>query len=237
MDGMLEGFMHVWPWMGLGAAIVLIVLLFGTNALRSTEGGTRWKDPTWFAWLAAVAYMIHNVEEYGIDFTGATLAFPQMMEGLMGAMPAWPFFLCVNLALVWVMGPLAAHLSRRWPALCFGMVGIEALNCLTHIPGAIALGAVGGGFFTAVFLVLPLVVWAFVGLCGTGGRFRYRVPTAYLCFGLLYHIGLFANMPFFVNGIYDGNVMGLEMLCVSAIVFALWVWYAKRAERRDRAQP
>ena len=88
MDGTLEGFMHVWPWMGLGAAIVLIVLLFGTNALRSTEGGPRWKDPTWFAWLAAVAYMIHNVEEYGIDFTGATLAFPQMMEGLMGAMPA-----------------------------------------------------------------------------------------------------------------------------------------------------
>lgn len=234
METLLEKVMHVWPWMGLGAAVVILILLFGTNLLRSTKTGSRWKDPTWFAWLAACAYMIHNVEEYGIDFTGTTLAFPQMMEGLMGSMPEWTFFLCVNLALVWVMGPLAAFLSRRFPALCFGMVGIEAINCLTHIPGAIALGAVGGGFFTAVFLFLPIVIWAFVGLCGKNNEFKYRTLIIYLCFGLLYHIGLFANMPFFVNGIYDGNMMGLEMFCVSMIVFALWVWYAKRVNRTCR---
>lgn len=145
------------------------------------------------------------------------------------------FFLCVNLALVWVMGPAAAHLSRRWPVLCFGMVGIEAINCLTHIPGAIALGMVGGGFFTALFLFLPLVIWAFVGFCGNRGRFRYCVPVIYLCFGSIYRAGLFANMPFFVNGIYGGNVMGFEMLCVSAVVFALWVWYAKRMPKSQSA--
>lgn len=228
MTDVLASFMLIWPWMGLGAAIVVLVLLFFTDALRSTRTGSRWRDPTWFAWLAACAYMIHNVEEYGVDFTGTTLAFPTMMENLMGAMPAWTFFLCVNLALVWVMGPLAAHLSRRWPALCFAMVGVEALNCLTHIPGAIALGAVGGGFFTAVFLFLPLTLWALFGLCGKGRPFPYRTFLVYIGFGALYHAGLFINMPFFVNGLYDGNVMGLEMLCVSAAVFALWVWYAKR---------
>lgn len=230
-----SGRMHFWPWMGFGAAIVLLVLLFDTNVLCSTEGGSRWRDPTWFAWLCAVAYMVHNVEEYGIDITGTSLAFPQMMEGLMGQIPAWTFFLCVNLALVWVMGPLATHLSRRWPVLCFGMVGIETINCLTHIPGAIVLGAVGGGFFTAVLLFLPLVIWAFVGLCGKG-RFSYRRLAVFLCFGLLYHIGLFANMPFFVNGIYDGNVMGVEMVCVSVVVFTLWVWYAKRARKAGGSQ-
>ena len=25
--------MHVWPWMGLGAAVVLLILLFGTDWL------------------------------------------------------------------------------------------------------------------------------------------------------------------------------------------------------------
>ena len=115
------------------------------------------------------------------------------------------------------------------------MTGIEALNCLTHVPGAIALGAVGGGFFTAVLLFLPLVAWAFVGLCGRGARFGYRVPVVYLCFGLLYHVGLFANMPFFVGGVYDGNVMGVEMLCVSVVVFALWVQYARHPRKAIEA--
>lgn len=119
--------------------------------------------------------------------------------------------------------------------LCFGMVGIEAINCLTHIPGAIVLGVVGGGFFTAVLLFLPLVIWAFVGLCGKG-RFSYRRLAVFLCFGLLYHIGLFANMPFFANGIYDGNVMGVEMVCVSVVVFTLWVWYAKRTRKAGGSQ-
>lgn len=228
----LEWFMTVWPWMGLGAVVVFLVLLFSTDMLRSNKDGSRWRDPTWFAWLCAVAYMVHNVEEYGIDFTGATLAFPGMMEGLLGSMPSWTFFLCVNLSLVWVMGPLAAHLSRKYPALAFAMVGVEAVNCLTHLPGALALGAVGGGFFTALLVFLPLAIWAFVGLCGKGaGRFRYATALSFVGIGLLYHFGLFANMPFFINGVYDGNAMGLEMLIVGIAVFALWMWLAKRTAK------
>lgn len=233
----LGWFMNVWPWMGLGASLVLLVLLFGTNVLRSSAEGSRWKDPTWFAWLCAVAYMVHNVEEYGIDFTGTTLAFPTMMEGLLGSMPSWTFFLCVNLSLVWAMGPLAAHLSRKYPALAFAMVGIEAVNCLTHLPGALALGAVGGGFFTALLVFLPLTAWAFAGLCGKGtGKFRYATLFGFIGIGLLYHLGLFANMPFFINGVYDGNAMGFEMLVVGVVVFALWLWFAKRTAKRSPAE-
>lgn len=225
--------MHIWPWMGLGAAIVLLVLLFGTNVLRSDSDLTRsrWRDPTWFAWLASVAYMLHNVEEYGFDATGTVLAFPTMMEGMLGSMPAWTFFLCVNLSLVWVMGPLAAHFSRRYPALCLGMVGVECINLCTHLPGAIALGSVSGGFFTAVFLFLPLTIWAFVGLCGRGGRFGIGSLLGFIGIGVLYHIGLFANMPLYLNGVYDGNIMGVEMLVVGCVVFALWLTLAKRAAR------
>ena len=45
METLLEKVMHVWPWMGLGAAVVILILLFGTNLLRSTKTGSRWKDP------------------------------------------------------------------------------------------------------------------------------------------------------------------------------------------------
>lgn len=177
--------------------------------------------------------MIHNVEEYGIDFTGTSLAFPNMMEGMLGEMPAWAFFLCVNLSLVWVMGLLAAIMSRKYPALCFGMVGIEAVNCLTHIPGAIALGSISGGCITAAFVFLPLVIWAFVGIAGCP-KIGIKRSTfwVYVGIGALYHIGLFANMPLYIAGVFDGNAMGVEMLVVGCLVVALWIGMAKRVEAK-----
>ena len=42
-------------------------------------------------------------------------------------------------------------------------------------------------------------------------------------------------MPFFVNGVYGGNIMGIEMLVVGCIVFALWLLLARRWEHRCRA--
>ena len=229
----MEWFMGIWPWMGLGAAVVLLIILFATDWMRSDTTISRWRDPTWFAWLAAVAYMIHNVEEYGVDFKGATMAFPNMMLGMLGKMPGWTFFLCVNLSFVWVMGPIAAIMSRKYPALCFGMVGIEAVNCLTHIPGAIALGSISGGCITAACVFLPLVIWAFVGVAGypkTG--LRRSTLWVYIGIGALYHVGLFVNMPLFINGVFDGNAMGIEMLVVGCAVMALCVWEARRAKRR-----
>lgn len=225
----MEWFMGIWPWMGAGAAIVLLIILFATDWLRSDISISRWRDPTWFAWLAAVAYMIHNVEEYGIDFTGTTLAFPNMMLGMLGEMPTWTFFLCVNLSLVWVMGPLAAALSRKYPPLAFAMVGIEAVNCLTHLPGAVMLGSISGGCITAALVFLPLVIWAFAGVAGypkTG--LKRSTLWIFIGFGVLYHVGLFLNMPLYIAGIFDGNAMGAEMLVVGCVVVALWLWKAGR---------
>ena len=177
--------------------------------------------------------MIHNIEEYGIDFTGAALAFPNMLVGVLDEMPAWTFFLCVNLSLVWVMGPLAAIMSRKYPALAFAMVGVEAVNCLTHLPGAIALGSISGGCITALVIFLPLVIWAFVGVAGypkTG--LKRSTLWAYVGIGALYNVGLFANMPLFINGVFDGNAMGIEMLTVGCLVVTLWLWEGRRARAK-----
>jgi hypothetical protein len=65
-----------WPWIGLGAAAILLVLLFTTEKLRGNTLGPRWRDPVWLAWLIAAVYFVHNFEEYGIDALGEAHAFP-----------------------------------------------------------------------------------------------------------------------------------------------------------------
>lgn len=215
--------------------MVLLIVLFATDWLQADKAVSRSCDITWIAWLASVAYMLHNVEEYGLDFTGTTLAFPTAMGGLLGSMPGEMFFLCVNLSLVWIMGPAAAVLSQRYPSLGLGMIGVEAINCLTHIPGALALKSIAGGLVTAVALFLPLVVWAFVGLTGSNRPLRRYTLWASIAIGLLYHIALFATVPMYLARIVDGNGMGLWMLVAGSGTFALWLWLAKRVQKGTAA--
>ena len=62
-----EWFERHWCWIGLLAAIVLLIALFCTNVFRNCRDVSRWRDPVWLAWLITVAYVLHNFEEYGID--------------------------------------------------------------------------------------------------------------------------------------------------------------------------
>lgn len=55
-------FFHVWPWIGLGAAIVLLILIFCTDFLRSDKTKSRFLDPVSLAWMGSVIYMLHNLE-------------------------------------------------------------------------------------------------------------------------------------------------------------------------------
>jgi hypothetical protein len=64
-----------------------LILLVTTDLLRSDIKVSRWKDWTWLAWLAATAYLAHNVEEYGIDMHGNLHEFPTTMEKMLHAQP------------------------------------------------------------------------------------------------------------------------------------------------------
>lgn len=66
-------------WIGLGAAVVLTVVLLATDALRSDHALSRWKDPSCLGWLAVVMYLFHIFEEYGIAADGARHAFPDSL--------------------------------------------------------------------------------------------------------------------------------------------------------------
>ena len=55
------------PWIGLAGALVLLALLFGSELLRGDPASSRWRDLVCLSWMAVVVYLLHNVEEYGID--------------------------------------------------------------------------------------------------------------------------------------------------------------------------
>jgi hypothetical protein len=110
-------FYLVWPYMGLGAAL-LLALLLTTDALRSDFTVSRWQDLVWLAWLGTLAYLIHQFEEHGIDALGATYAFRGEMCRNFGfpdvlACPIpFSFVTAVNISVVWVFGPATALLGR-----------------------------------------------------------------------------------------------------------------------------
>ena len=218
-----------WPWMGMGAAIVLLILAFFTDTLRSDTSKPRWKDPTWVAWIAAVAYMLHNFEEYAIDLTGQTLGFWKLMEPSNQLVTEGAYLGC-NLPFVWVVGPLMAVLSRKRPALVGAMTAFELVNGLSHI--AMMFGAMfatpgyNSGAATSVVIFLPLASYTLVRFFGKKpGKFPISTWLKMLGVSVLYmavvvSVGLLSNA-----GLLLGFVPQL-MYIVAFTAATGWLWWA-----------
>src|SRR3954465_13476682 len=118
----MSSFGHGWPRIGLGAAGLLFVLL-ATNALRSDRSVWRWRDMAWLTWAAVFAYLVHQFEEHGIDVQHKVYAFHGFLCGQLGFGDAGScpvpvaFITTVNIAAVWVAGPVSALLAARWPVI------------------------------------------------------------------------------------------------------------------------
>jgi len=155
-----------WPWVGTGFAIVLIGFLFFSNQLRSDKSISRWKDMVWLSWLGVLGYLLHNIEEYGIDLQGTIFAFPKIFSQLMGAAdgsnPApWGFFTVTNITLVWIVLPVSAWLSRKYPAILSCIVSALFVNAFIHIMGTRAMGGYNSGLFTGLIFFLPFSLWVY----------------------------------------------------------------------------
>ncbi|MBR5534407.1 MAG: HXXEE domain-containing protein [Ruminiclostridium sp.] len=188
-----------WPWMGLGIGAVLLILLFGTDLLH-LNGGSRWKDVTWLAWLAVPVYQIHQFEEYALHMTDWTYdmvsvfysdASPMAALGGMEALPLAHFPL-VNIALVWLAVPVAALLSRKHPVIGLSPYGFILANGFLHAAGGIVMGMTvseNAGFFTGLLLFLPLAVWVGYAAVKSGSLSKKGVVIAYVS-GFLGHVAL-----------------------------------------------
>lgn len=195
-----------WPWIGLGFAVALAVLLFATDLLRSERSVSRWRDLRWLSFLAVVVYLVHQVEEYGIAANGVAHAFPDALCSTLGQ-PPYPdcaipplFYLAVNISLVWVAAPIAALMAKRYPLAGLTLWGVIAVNAVLHIAPAVALQQYDPGLLTAVLLFVPLTGITTRSLM-TSGRYRGAAPAVLLAAGLFMHAVLGAGAALFLRGV------------------------------------
>lgn len=190
-----DAFWYAWPWMGLGMAVPVLVLLFATSLLRGMDC-PRWRDPYWLAWAAMPAYLLHQFEEYGLNVVGGSYVIIEQVFANTGgildlsALPMFHFPL-VNIALVWFGVPLAAWLGRRIgnPAVALAPYGFVLANGLLHLAMMAVRGvpvALNPGFFTGVFLFLPLAALV-IAICVRGDFMHRGGIVAFLVAGVIAH--------------------------------------------------
>lgn len=228
-----------WPWIGSIAAVLLLILLFGTQRLRSELAFSRWRDPVWLSWLAVPIYMIHNVEEYGIDLLGRTHHFPDVMCSTLGlaSYPACPvppsFFLAVNISLIWVAAPVAALLSRKHPLIGFIFYGLLITNGLTHVAPMLLGRGYNPGTLSAILLFLPSFFWV-AYTCFGPGRISYKGLAAIVGTGVIGHVVLMGSLLSFIHGAISNTAL-IFLQILNASLFLFIPWMAERFLRLTNA--
>jgi hypothetical protein len=104
-------FHTVWPFIGVGGAIVMFAILLTTDTFRSSTTVSRWRDPAWLAWLGVPLYWVHQFEEYSLPVIGIDYSIQEMICEKIG-FPPYPdcpiplaFYPVVNIALMWFGAP------------------------------------------------------------------------------------------------------------------------------------
>lgn len=211
-------FYTVWPFIGLGGAIVMVAILLVTDTFRGNMTLSRWRDPLWLGWLAVPLYWVHQFEEYSLATLGFDYSIQEMICGKLG-FPPYPecpiplaFYPLVNIALMWFGAPLAAYLGRRnvLIGLCFW--GLLLANGLVHSAGGIMEGAYNTGLLSAAILFVPLSLWV-IYACAIRGPIGGKVVGVAFVAGAVTHIILFAGY-----GLFKAGVIGNAGLLVLAAV-------------------
>ena len=196
--GVAEVAYLAWPWIGLGGAIVLFILLFATNVMRSRTDVGRWHDAAWLVWLPVPVYLCHVFEEYGLHVTNGQfdLVTAFMERGLWDMFGQLPLvvFPEINIMIIFVAFPIAAALGRKRPVVGLMSYGFMLVNGLTHIGGTIALGGdlLGNpGNVTGLFCFIPLFAW-FCYACHKDGLLSGKGMAAAIISGVVQHVGVFS---------------------------------------------
>jgi hypothetical protein len=227
-----------WPWIGSIAAGLLLILLFGTRTLRSDLSLSRWHDPVWLSWLAVPVYMIHNLEEFGIDLLGRTHYFPDAMCSTLGLAPypACPlppsFFLATNISLIWIAAPVAALASRRHPLIGFIFYGLLITNGLTHVAPLVLGKGYSPGTLSAMTLFIPSFFWVAYAFFGPGG-ISYKGLAVIAGAGVILHAILIGSLLSFIHGVIGSAVLACLQI-LNAIVFLFIAWIAERLLKLER---
>ncbi|MBO5302385.1 MAG: HXXEE domain-containing protein [Peptococcaceae bacterium] len=219
-------FMLQWSWIGLGASVVLIILAVCTNLFRSDLNKSRIFDPVWLSWIGAAQYMLHNFEEYGVDLYGTTFSFPQQMtQAGMGNIGEFAYLAC-NIVLIWIIGPIIAVLSKKYPAMAPSMAVFALINGLSHIAQLFNWGY-SAGLLTSFVLFLPVGIWT-IYVCYVKERFGWS--NFFKTFGVafLYSVILIAGIISANADFITPTIQGTIMILDGIIALLLWYLIGKK---------
>ncbi len=180
--------------------------------------------------MATVAYLLHNVEEYGLDFLGNSHAFPDALCANLKfpPLPDCPippaFFLAVNIPLFWVVGPLAALLSPRHRLVGFALYSVISINGLVHIAAVFGTGQpCNPGLLTALLLFIPLTVWVGYAFFGKD-QLSYTAMALLLVWGGVLHVFLAGPMLMFTKGLISATALiWSQIINGSLLLVMMWL--------------
>ncbi|HKV13635.1 MAG TPA: HXXEE domain-containing protein [Reyranella sp.] len=230
----MYSFDYVWPYMGMGAAL-LLALLLATDVLRSDKTVSRWRDIVWLTWLVMLAYLLHQFEEHGVDINGAGYAFREFLCRFFDFVdpktcPLPPSVItAVNVPAVWLLGPGAALLGRRWPLVALSFFSIPSVNFIGHVASAVEQGAYNPGTLTAIVLFLPLSLWAF-HVAIVDCRLGWRAIVATVVAGMVLHGVLMASLFAFLAGRIGVTVLDAIQAINPVFAPLIVLLFGRRAE-------
>lgn len=222
-------FFQVWPWMGLGAAIVLILIAFLTDLFRVDLNIKRLRDPCWLAWISVVCYMLHNVEEYGIDLFGVTMAFPKYMASFMGGNISELVYLSCNIGAIWIVAPILAYLSRKYKGIAPSFAIFMLVNAIVHIRAYFIMGY-NPGLFTSIIIFLPVGLWN-IHVCYGKDKISWAKCMPSFGISAFYTVVLFAVIQLGVHGMISDIAQGLILVVDNALCLYLWYVLGKKASK------
>ena len=218
-----------WMWFGFGVGVTLCIILFFTDFARKDIMQKRIYDPMWLAWLGAVAYMFHNVEEYGIDVTGAHQSFVTLMRGMFGAnISDWAFLGC-NLPLVWFAGPVIAYIcwKKNFKGMATGMALFELINGVSHVVQGARLGY-NAGLISGLVIFVPIAIWTiYVVYCKKHLGWKHFGLT--FLAGIIYHVLLILGCQLAVHNLLLGVPQGIYMT-FDALLFVVLIYVINKSK-------
>jgi hypothetical protein len=217
MNTILRG----WPYLGLGAALLLIVGL--AIERRPTGAGPRWHDPVSVLPLLWPMYLLHQFEEHGIDLLGRHYAFLADMcasLGHAGDLARCPadeaFIFAVNVGGCQIVFATALVFRRRSPLVAACAWGLPLVNGVAHVAGSLRTGAYNPGLFTSLILFLPLGAWM-LHVVVRSGAVRARQIGWVLAAGVATHAVLLGSLV-----LEDRGVLSRGAMLVANVLNGLW---------------
>jgi hypothetical protein len=119
----------------------------------------------WVLWVLVTASALHVVEEHHMGWQGWAA---QVLARRIGMAPTWSDFWATN-GLLMFFGVSAAVVGWRAPAFALAYPALCLVNAaFFHILPSATARRPNPGFFTAVFLYVPIGIWAYVAASSDG---------------------------------------------------------------------